>query len=943
MAKAKSALKPGKLRAKSSSVRRSSQDDEETPGAAQLEVQPLKGRNAKKQDLLVMFQKVDPARPDKARTETGSAGKKHRTETIERIERELAATREHLRALIAEHESAQEEMQAANEEILSGNEELQSTNEELETAKEELQSSNEELVTLNDELQHRNDELSVLTHDLNNLLVGIDIPVLVLDAELQVRRFTPEAGKLLDLIPGDVGRRFSNIAPPLDVADWSELLAEVTGHGRLIEREVRSRDGKRYSLRVRPYKTNDNKIEGVLIVMLDTESISHARDMAEEAANLARAELGKSESTVRALLKATTLSIVGVNAKRNIVVVNGSIEKMFGYRPEELIGQPLEILVPENAGERHAAYQRMYFANMQSRPMGTGIDLRGRRKDGSLFPVEIDLNVIETPEGKLGVAFVSDITQRKEMERAAQAHAAEVRESEERFRNMADSAPVMIWVSGPDKLCTFFNQGWLKFTGRTLAQELGNGWAEGVHSEHLDRSWDTYASSFDARRAFQMEYRLRRADGQYRWVLDSGVPRFDPRGGLLGYIGSCVDIEDLKLAHEEILVKQKMETVGTLAGGIAHDFNNLLGGVLAHTELALAELASGSNPAEELESIHDAALRGAEIVRQLMIYAGEDVEVVELVDVSGIVHSMLELLKVSVSKHVRLESDLSKHTRSVRANTAQIRQIVMNLFYNASEAIGNRDGVIRVTTRQVTAGSDSSLANSEHTAAGDYVQLDVSDTGRGMTPEVQAKAFDPLFTTKPTGSHGHGLAVVKRIVELHHGTIRVSTEPGKGTTFQIALPCEQHMVEPTHSLTGAKDNTLALMRATIVVVEDEHLLRQGISKMLQRNGLSVVEASDGTAALDVVRTQKDNIDVLLLDITLPGASSREVYEEAKRLRPDLPVIVTSAKSKEIAAASLATNVERFLRKPFSLTDLIEMIRQILSGSQGHSEQNGKPN
>ena len=201
----------------------------------------------------------------------------------------MASTREHLRTLIAEHETAQEEMKAANEEILSSNEELQSTNEELETAKEELQSANEELVTLNDELQHRNDELTVLTHDLNNLLVGVDIPVLVLDADLRVRRFTPVAGALLNLIPGDVGRPFSDIASNLDVGDWNELFAEVIDQGRLIEREVQDKEGHRYSLRVRPYKTSGNRIEGVLVVMLDTELIYRARDEAQKSGDYARA------------------------------------------------------------------------------------------------------------------------------------------------------------------------------------------------------------------------------------------------------------------------------------------------------------------------------------------------------------------------------------------------------------------------------------------------------------------------------------------------------------------------------------------------------------------------------------------------------------------------------------------------------------------------------
>ena len=269
----------------------------------------------------------------------------------------------------------------------------------------------------------------------------------------------------------------------------------------------------------------------------------------------------------------------------------------------------------------------------------------------------------------------------------------QLRESEERFRNMADSAPVMIWVAGPDKLCTFFNQGWLSFTGRTMDQCLGSGWSEAVHPEDREHCIANYCSAFDARRRYQRECRLRGADGVYRWVLVTGIPRFEPTGVFVGYVGSCVDITDLKRAHEDDLTKQKLETVGALAGGIAHDFNNLLGGVLASSELALAALAEGSNPAEELHRIQDASIRGGEIVRQLMVYAGEEAEVLDAVDVSGIVKDMLELLKVSVSKHVKVETDFGTEMRAVRANPSQIRQVVMNLFYNASEAIGDRDGV----------------------------------------------------------------------------------------------------------------------------------------------------------------------------------------------------------------------------------------------------------
>jgi len=506
-----------------------------------------------------------------------------------------------------------------------------------------------------------------------------------------------------------------------------------------------------------------------------------------------------------------------------------------------------------------------------------------------------------------------------------------LQESEERFRSMADTAPVLIWVSGPDKACTFFNKPWLAFTGRTMQQELGDGWADGVHREDLKRCLEIYTSSFDARRSFRMEYRLRRADGEYRWMLDNGVPRFEHGGVFVGYIGSCVDINDVKTIQQEDLAKQKLETIGALAGGIAHDFNNLLGGILAHSELALAELASGSSPSEELQRIRAGAIRGAEIVRQLMIYAGQESEVIELVDVGAIVGDMLELLQVSVSKHVKVETGFGPNLPFVRASPAQIRQVAMNLITNASEAIGDRDGVIRVTAGRVTFHRDSSQAGLELVTDGaECLQLEVSDSGRGMSPETQARVFDPFFTTKVSGTHGQGLGIVQRIVQSLHGAVKILSAPGKGTTFRILLPADSETAQATYStLSRADEEALASQEATILVVDDEDLLRHAVSKMLRKKGLLVIEARDGFGALDVIRAQKGHIDVLLLDVTLPGAPSREVYQEAKRLRPDMSVIITSAKPEEMAAASLSASIERFLRKPFRLGDLLGTIREVL--------------
>jgi two-component system CheB/CheR fusion protein len=379
------------------------------PAAVRLEVRQIGKVNGKKQDLLVVFQKIEPAAAvEEHETRGAAAGKKRAPERADRLERELTSTREHLRALIAEHEIAQEEMKAANEEILSSNEEMQSANEELETAQEELQSSNEELITLNEELQNRNTELTVLTNDLNNLLVGIDIRVLVLDAELRVRRFTPVAGTLLNLIPGDVGRPFSNIASNLDVGDWRELFSEVTGQGRFIEREVSDRNGHRYSMRVRPYKTGDNRIEGVLVVLLDTDLIYRARDEASDYA--------------RAIVETVHEALVAVDAGFTVLTVNRSYCDMFGISPQDIERQPY---FGSGPGQCSIEPLRALLRDVLSK--GTRI------KDLSLdqFCLENEhrslvVNARQVDKTPTILIAIEDVTERKRLEEAAQAHAKEV-------------------------------------------------------------------------------------------------------------------------------------------------------------------------------------------------------------------------------------------------------------------------------------------------------------------------------------------------------------------------------------------------------------------------------------------------------------------------------------------------------------------------------------
>jgi signal transduction histidine kinase/CheY-like chemotaxis protein len=451
-----------------------------------------------------------------------------------------------------------------------------------------------------------------------------------------------------------------------------------------------------------------------------------------------------------------------------------------------------------------------------------------------------------------------------------------------------------------------------------------DGWLASVmpHDVHRVRHWR--AQCLADKRAYPIEFQITRDDGEVRTLASTSEIVLGEDGLPARMFGALQDITDSRRAQQRLFAAQKLESIGTLASGIAHDFNNLLGAVLAKAELALAELAEGASPERELNAIRDVAIRGSEIVRELMIYAGQESEVLEPVDVSEIVEGMLELLKISISKHATIETDLHKHLPPIQATVAQVSQLVMNLATNASEAIGDRDGVIRVKTRPVIVAHGSHL--SERLAMGEYVQLDVSDTGRGMSPEIQARVFDPFFSTKSPG-RGLGLALVQGIVRRLGGTINLASEPGHGTTFQILLPSAGTRSAAIPGQISQIGRAAQTSQATVLVVEDETGLRRGVSKMLGKRGFSVVEVADGTAALDAIREQKNPIDVLLLDITLPGASGREVLQEARRLRPEMRLVVTSAYPKEVASAYLESTIEHFIRKPYRFEDLLRLIDQ----------------
>jgi PAS domain S-box-containing protein len=364
-----------------------------------------------------------------------------------------------------------------------------------------------------------------------------------------------------------------------------------------------------------------------------------------------------------------------------------------------------------------------------------------------------------------------------------------LRESEDRFRAVADDAPALVWTAGPDGLCDYFNKTWLGFTGRTLEQELGKGWAESLHPEDFEGCMRNYTASFQTRRPFTLEYRLRRHDGQYRWVLDSGMPRFSLQGQFAGYVGYGIDITERKEEAERLRESAKLESLGVLAGGIAHDFNNLLVGILGNGSLAIDMLSPSSPVTPLIEDVVRAGEKAAELTRQMLAYAGKGRFVNKAVDLSESVREIIPLVRFSIPKRVQLRLNLARGLPPIEADPSQVQQIIMNLVINGAEACDpEMDGVVAVTTslREVDQECGRTASGAEPLQPGTFVCLEVRDNGCGMDVQTKAKIFDPFFTTKFTG-RGLGLSAVLGIIRGYKGSIDVQSAPGSGSIFKVLL------------------------------------------------------------------------------------------------------------------------------------------------------------
>lgn len=388
--------------------------------------------------------------------------------------------------------------------------------------------------------------------------------------------------------------------------------------------------------------------------------------------------------------------------------------------------------------------------------------------------------------------------------------------------------------------------------------------------------------------------------------------------------------------EEHVRHNQKMESLGVLAGGVAHDFNNLLVGIMGNASLVLDMLPESSPLAPLLDDVVLASQKAAELTRQMLAYAGKGRFVSQPTDISALVRDIADLVRTSISKKIRLDLRLEPNLPMVEADPTQLQQVVMNLLINGSEAIGDRNGTVTVITGRKDAEGlpKSAYFNVQRLEPGPYVFLSVSDDGCGMDEATKSRIFEPFFTTKFTG-RGLGLAATMGIVRGHKGALRVSSETGHGSTFEILLPALTGVARQSVPATLPEESPLRLPprpAGHVLVVDDEEMVRRTAKSALERYGYTVLLAEDGRRAVDVMASLSDQIGLVLLDLTMPEMNGEETFRTLRRLRADVEVILTSGYDEGQALRGFSAEEKpSFLQKPYTGDALAEKVRAVLGG------------
>ncbi len=540
------------------------------------------------------------------------------------------------------------------------------------------------------------------------------------------------------------------------------------------------------------------------------------------------------------------------------------------------------------------------------------------------------------PDGSVSnQSLMMDVTDRKEAEKALQ-------ESEERFRLAAEACGQLIydysipsgkirWAGPIQRITGYPAEDFQKV-------DIWK-WGELIHPDDRAAAIADLDKAMAGGKEYFVEYRFQTRSGKYISLEDFGVFLLDKGGKACRMIGCMRDAtlrkkveEERKSMDAQVRHVQKLESLGILAGGIAHDFNNILMGILGNANLAQLKAPEGSNIGHYLTEIEKASKRAADLCNQMLAYSGRGKFVIEFLDLTRLVEEMGRMIEISLSKKATIRFHLARDLPRIKADGAQIRQIVMNLITNASDALGDGEGMIVVSTGKQECEEgflNGAFRGPEPLPPGLYVFLEVTDTGIGMSEETRNRIFDPFFTTKQTG-RGLGLAAVLGIVRGHSGCIVIESEPGKGSTFRVLFPLAELPSEEVVHETKPAETSPSKGRGTLLLADDDETVRVVGVELLGKLGFEVTVALDGKEALDIFQKSPNAFVGAILDLTMPRMGGVACLQQLRKIRGDLPILLSSGFNEaEVTPETVDQPGVQFLQKPYTFNDLKDTLAQLL--------------
>ncbi len=759
------------------------------------------------------------------------------------------------------------------------------------------------------QLQQRVEELAAMHTELVALLDTMDIAMIFLDTDFTIKRFTPATSRLLTLTHADLGRPIAEVIKPGDDPDLPADAIRVRNTCDPVDRAIQVDPDRWYRRRILPYYAQNNHIAGLVVTFTEVPSATDTE-----------IALRQSEARFRLAVDNFPYVFVIYDAERRIQFINASGIRTSGLPEQAILGRRDEEIFPPEVTDPYLPLLQRSVATRTHQQGECRIALPHKTFDITVNYVPLLDNQGEIQQ-ILGITH--DITERRRAEDA-------LRESEARLRLLFEFSRDAIVVADDAGRYVDVNHAACELLGYRREELLCMSVSDLVVPDEYASVQQQFAE-YRTGGSRSGEFAFVHPTGQVR-ITEYSAQQFSP--GL--HVSILRDITERRHAEEErrrfeakLQQTQKLESLGVLAGGIAHDFNNLLMGIFGFADLALMDLAAEHPARENVEQILVSARRAADLTHQMLAYSGRGKFVIKSFELYRVVKDMAHLLEVSVAKRCALTYQLAADLPPIEGDVAQIHQILLNLTINASEAIGDHNGVITISTGMIEC-DRAYLADcffAESLPAGTYVYIEVADTGSGITEEVRMKMFDPFFTTKFTG-RGLGLAVVLGIVRGHKGTIKVVSTPGQGTIFRAHFPVAHQSVTITPTMPAGLPAWNR--QGTILLADDEETVRTVAQRMLEMAGFQVLIARDGCEAVDMFTRHAGAIRAVLLDMTMPCKAVDEVLPAIRAIDTHVPVILTSGYNEQEAVNRfVGAGLAAFIHKPYRYETLLQTLRQAL--------------